>query len=157
MSRAAALPVNHPVAAAATRAGVSLSLVVQRHKGWAKVHEEGRCRMCLRPSAVRPLTRHHLVPQSWFRGRPKFAPLRHSEANIVPLCEPCHREVEMRDAHARVELRRLLGASEIAFVLQVVGRAWLDKRYPPGQREIAETLRQDEAARRVYARRRRAL
>lgn len=121
---------NHPVAAAAARAGVSPSLVVQRHKGFAKVREEGRCRMCLRPSAVRPLSRHHLVPQAWFRARPKLAPLRHAEANIVPLCDPCHKAVEERGAHARIELRRLLGAAEVAFVLQLRGQDWLDLRYP---------------------------
>jgi hypothetical protein len=80
------------------------------------------------------LTRHHVVPLSWFRDRPRFAPLRHVDANIVPLCEPCHKQIERRDpAHARVELRRLLYPHEVAFVLQTAGRAWLDWRYPPGK------------------------
>jgi len=130
---------NHPVAAAAERAGVSPSLVVQRHKGFAKVREEGRCRMCLRSSSVRPLSRHHLVPQAWFRARPKLAPLRHAEANIVPLCDPCHQAVEERGSHARKELRRLLGAAEVAFVIQVRGRDWLDLRYPVGAVRLAPT------------------
>lgn len=122
--------VGHPVAAAAALAGVSPSLIVQRNKGFAKVREEGRCRMCRRASDVRPLSRHHLVPQSWFREHPSLAPLRHADANIVPFCDPCHQEVEKRGSHARVELRRLLGNAEVAFVLQLRGRDWVDGRYP---------------------------
>lgn len=126
----AVLPANHPARTAAESAGVSPTLVVLRSQGWAKVHEEGRCRMCLRPPSVRALTRHHLVPLSFFRDRPDVAPIRHSDANIVGLCEPCHRLVELRDDHARIELRRLLGTSEIAFVLQVAGKWFLQVRYP---------------------------
>lgn len=124
-----ALVANHPVARCAQAARVNPTLVVQRNKGWQKVHEEGRCRMCQRSSFVRPLTRHHIVPLSYFRRHPQVAPLRHSDANIVGLCEPCHRLVE-KDPHARVELRRVLGAAEIAFVIQLVGQTWLDRRYP---------------------------
>ncbi len=86
--------------------------------------------MCLRPPSVRALTRHHIIPLSWFRDRPELGPLRHSDANIVGLCEPCHQAVELRDDHARVELRRLLGANEVAFVLQVAGEWFLAARYP---------------------------
>lgn len=125
-----ALLTNHPVAACAQSAGVNPTLIVQRNKGWQKVHEEGRCRMCQRPSAVRPLTRHHLVPLHYFRTHPKLSPLRHSDANIVGLCEPCHRLVERLYDHARVELRRVLSSAEVAFVIQVAGRRWLDGRYP---------------------------
>jgi hypothetical protein len=123
---------NHPVREAVQRVGVNPTLIVQRGKGWIKCREEGICRMCGRPDAVRRLTRHHIVPLSWFRQRPRFAPLRNADANIVPLCEPCHRVIERRDPpHARVELRRLLYPAEIAFVLQTAGRNWLDWRYPP--------------------------
>jgi hypothetical protein len=130
MGRAVFTP-NHAVARAVERTGLSPSLVIQRTKGWAKVHEEGRCRMCLRPSSVRPLTRHHLLPLAWFRRRPKRAPLANADANIVPLCWPCHCAVEEIGSHARVELRRSLGAAEIAFVIAVAGQAWVDRRYPP--------------------------
>jgi hypothetical protein len=116
---------------AAQLAGVSPTLVVSRNKGWQKLQEEGRCRMCLRPATLRPLTRHHLVPLRWFRAHPKLEPLRHADANIVPLCRPCHHEVEKIGDHARVELRSVLGAAEVAFALQLVGPEWLDARYPP--------------------------
>lgn len=124
--------VNHPVRESVQRTGVNPTLIVQRGKGWIKCREEGACRMCRRPMQVRLLTRHHVVPLSWFRTRPRFAPLRNADANIVPLCEPCHKQVERRNPpHARVELRRLLGPHEVAFVLQTAGREWLDWRYPP--------------------------
>jgi ferredoxin len=129
---------NHPVRVAAQRAGVSETLIVQRNKGWAKVTEEGRCRMCERPSSVRPLTRHHVVPLRWFRAHPRFGPLRHADPNIVPLCEKCHRDVERLGDHARVELRRLLGSAEVAFVLQLAGADWLDERYPTVRRDSPE-------------------
>jgi hypothetical protein len=124
---------NHPVREAVARVGVNPTLIVQRGKGWIKCREEGACRMCRRPDKIRPLTRHHLVPLSWFRARPRFAPLRNADANIVPLCEPCHKQVERRSPpHARIELRRLLYPVEVAFVLQTAGRPWLDWRYPTG-------------------------
>lgn len=129
------VPRNHPSALAAASAGVNPSLIVQRRRGWEKVHEEGRCRMCQRPSSVRPLTRHHIVPLSYFRRRPKVVSLRHSDANIVGLCEPCHRLVEKPGVdHARVELRRVLSSTEIAFAIQVAGQQWLDARYPSGKK-----------------------
>lgn len=138
-----ALTRGHPVAVAAEAAGVSPTLVVQRLKGWAKVREEGRCRMCQRPSDVRPLSRHHLVPQSWFRAQPRLAPLRHADANIVPLCDPCHRAVEERGSHARVELRHLFGHVEVAFAIQLRGREWLDARYPAGGPNRSAPIRAD--------------
>jgi HNH endonuclease len=134
---------NHPVAQACARAGVSPTLIVQRSQGWTKVHEEGRCRMCLRPPSVRPLTRHHVVPLSFFKRRPELAPLRHADANIVGLCEPCHRQVEKRDDHARVELRRLLWSTEVAFVLQVAGPWFLEARYPNRRGVVLRDIRTD--------------
>jgi hypothetical protein len=123
---------NHPVREAALRGMVNPSLVVQRGKGWIKCREEAACRMCKRPNDVRVLTRHHVVPLHWFRQHPKLAPLRNCDANIVPLCEPCHKQVERSAPHARTELRRLLGPSEIAFAIQTAGTVWLDRRYPHG-------------------------
>lgn len=133
MSRAVHLA-NHPVRQAVLRTGVNPTLIVQRGKGWIKCREEGCCRMCRRSSMIRPLTRHHVVPLSWFRNRERFAPLRHVDANIVPLCAPCHRDIERRTPHARTELRRLLSNVEIAFVIQVAGQQWLDDRYPSNGR-----------------------
>lgn len=149
-----ALLLNHPVAEAARRRGVNPMLIIQRSKGWVKVHEEGRCRMCQRPSSVRPLTRHHLIPLRYFRAHPKLSPLRHADANIVPLCTPCHCDVELTASHSRVELRQLLGSAEIAFAIQVAGRDWLDRRYPqrspakpPARRPAPPTTPVDEALR----------
>lgn len=94
--------------------------------------------MCLRPARVRQLTRHHLIPQSWFAsvmrascGGDWFAlwRLMNADANIVPLCRPCHDLVEV-DREARVMLRRVLTVEELAFMIQVRGRVWVEHRYP---------------------------
>ena len=63
---------------------------VYRDGGRSKVEEEGRCRLCLRDQRIRPLTRHHVVPKRWFRSRGLPNSLRDADANIVPLCRPCH-------------------------------------------------------------------
>lgn len=99
-----------------------------------KLHA-GYCRMCRRSARVRPLTRHHLVPESWFMRQPlPLRKIRNAHANIVPLCRPCHDRVDSRDATehlpARRELRRSMTQQEIAFAIQVRGRAWLDHAYP---------------------------
>lgn len=112
---------------AADAGGVSRSLL-----RWRDKKAEGRCRMCLRPSDVRPLTEHHVVPVSWFSGS-RLRPLRNVAANKVPLCREDHDLVE-RDEHARRELRRLLAPDEVAFAIQTAGRAWLDARYPTVRR-----------------------
>lgn len=97
---------------------------------WRDKLSEGRCRMCLRESSVRPLTRHHLIPQWWWykRGDP-WPEYRNIAANIVPLCRPCHDDVE-RDEAARRMLRRLLGVDEVALVVTTIGQRWLDQTYP---------------------------
>lgn len=95
------------------------------------------CRMCGKPKAVRPLTRHHLVPQSWFRyqdGHVKA--LMSATANLIPLCRLCHDLVDNSDdlwerVEARKMLRRSLTQQEIAFAIQVRGQSWLDIAYPP--------------------------
>jgi 5-methylcytosine-specific restriction endonuclease McrA len=100
-----------------------------------KILAEGQCRMCGRAHRVRPLTRHHLVPESWFLSQPlPLRLIRNAHANIVPLCRPCHDRVDSREADertdARRELRRCLGQAEIAFAISVRGKSWLDRYYP---------------------------
>lgn len=113
---------------------VSAPLLRYRCGGRDKMREEGRCRMCLLPSERRPLTRHHIVPKSWFASMPFM--LRDADANIVPLCRRCHDAVE-RDPAVRRLLRKVLGADEVAFALQVRGPGWFDRRYPPSVRPTA--------------------
>lgn len=124
---------THPVHEAAVYAGVNVTLTQQRGKGWEKVTDEGRCRMCLRPSSVRALTRHHVVPEGYFRRREPLKPLRNCDANLVPLCRPCHDLVDgpspERWRH-RAELRRALTTYEVAFALQLRGPHWFDHHYP---------------------------
>lgn len=96
---------------------------------------EGHCRMCLRPASVRPLTRHHIIPESWFLRQPyHLRVIRNAHANICPLCRPCHDLVDNRDEDermsARRELRRSFSQSEIAFAIQVRGIDWLNETYP---------------------------
>lgn len=128
---------------------VTQSLVRFRGGGREKIKMEGRCRMCLRPRGpdsrieldaggpfelgARPLTRHHLVPERWFKNQlPPTRALRSAEANVVPLCRPCHDGVET-DIESRRMLRRVLGPDEVAFVIQLAGRSWMDSRYPSSQ------------------------
>jgi hypothetical protein len=95
-----------------------------------KLAAEKHCRACLREQTVRPLTRHHLVPQSWWLRRGvEFARFRNISANIIPLCRPCHDEVE-RDTEARRMLRRVLTQQEIALAIALRGQPWLDAVYP---------------------------
>lgn len=117
---------------------VSTSLLTKRGGGKEKLQEEGCCRMCLRPSSeewipgvLRLLTRHHLVPCRWFRKHAEWRDLRDVDANIVPLCRPCHDLIESKDGlpHRKM-LRRALLQEEIAFIVQVRGRDWLELRYP---------------------------
>jgi hypothetical protein len=127
---------------------ISESLLVIRQNGRTKCVEEGRCRMCGRPSSVRPLTRHHLVPQVWFKRRSFVlvrdgvgrviarALIRDVDANIVPLCAPCHAEVE-EDMGSRRMLRRVLAASEVAFAIKLRGEAWFARYYPSVQMRAA--------------------
>jgi hypothetical protein len=89
--------------------------------------------MCQRTADVRPITRHHLVPQAYFLTyNEPFRGLRNCDACIVPLCRPCHDAVERHKNHDdRKMLRKVLMQDEIAFCIQVRGKAWFDKRYPP--------------------------
>lgn len=128
---------------------VSSSLLRFRGGGREKCRLENRCRMCLRPrgpestrewrmleaqNAVavggRPLTRHHLLPLEWFKRQPgPTRAVRSVDANIVPLCRVCHDEVE-NDVESRRMLRRVLGAEEVSFMIQLASEAWMDARYP---------------------------
>lgn len=103
--------------------------------GAAKVRGEGRCRVC---GGGVDLTRHHLVPESWFRKHPE-QPNRNHRDNIVPLCVYCHRVVDGfigigpapdRQREKRRVLRAAMHPAEIAFVVRVRGRQWLDHHYP---------------------------
>jgi hypothetical protein len=95
-----------------------------------KVNREGHCRMCLRPGHVRQLSRHHLIPQHWWRQRGELVMrLRNAGANIVPLCRQCHDEVET-SIESRRMLRRVMTQEEVAFVIDVIGLRWLERRYP---------------------------
>ena len=112
----------------------ALSLISTRDTD-RKMQAEGHCRMCLRPASVRQLTKHHLVPESWFLRQPiPLKMIRNAHANIVPLCRPCHDMVDNKEWKERKDARRLLRRSlsqaEIAFVIQVRGRSWLDLHYP---------------------------
>lgn len=105
------------------------------YRYYDKVRAEGHCRMCLRPAAVRPLTRHHLVPQRWFlrqRHDRRWVAYRNLAANIIPLCRLCHDDVE-HDLGARKMLRKMLTQEEIAFAWAVRGPEWLNHRYPRSQ------------------------
>lgn len=124
MVEEARLASQREIRAYARARGVQRSLLVWRDK-----REEGRCRMCLRPAAVRPLTRHHVVPRAWLsRSRPRLYVLRNVAANIVPLCRPCHDAVEA-DPAARRLLRKVLAPDEVAFALAVAG-SWFRRHYP---------------------------
>lgn len=98
-----------------------------------KLKAEGHCRMCLRPAEVRPLTRHHLIPQNWwiasYAHNNAARSLRNVATNIIPLCRPCHDLVE-RDVEERRMLRRVLTQAEVAFAIAVRGVHWLERVYP---------------------------
>lgn len=99
--------------------------------------QHAHCRLCNHARYEGPpyVTRHHLVPESWFLGQPKeLRNIRNAHANIVPLCRSCHDEIDNRGPvareRARRKLRDLLLQDEIAFAIQVRGREWLDVHYP---------------------------
>lgn len=101
--------------------------------GRIKLHQEKKCRIC--PNR-RNLTRHHLIPQVWFKYRKEeLRSLRNANANIVPLCEECHRIIDsaidpVGKLQKRAALRDALYSNEIAFILQVRGPQWFNLAYP---------------------------
>lgn len=87
---------------------------------------------------MRPLTRHHLVPKSWFnqsarKHDPRYRYVKSCDANIIPLCRACHDAVE-DDVTARRILRKMLGSQEVALVIYLQGSRWFDSKYPPNHR-----------------------
>lgn len=102
----------------------------RRYTGRSYKLNEKECRLCRRPAHVRPLTRHHLVPQR-FAGR-------WDNENIVPLCRHCHDQVDgcaprskRRDKMMwRSMLRRALRPGEVSYVRRVMGEQWLERNYP---------------------------
>lgn len=94
-----------------------------------KLKAEGRCRLCLRLSSVRRLTRHRLIPGS---SGGRYVPV-----NVVPLCRPCHDLVDHRDRELRRTARKMLRASlwpvEIA---AASGWYWFDRAYERPSREL---------------------
>ena len=112
---------------------ISVGLRDNRMSGREKVLMERKCRIC---PTKDDMTRHHLVPLSWFFSEEgaHLRNIRNANANIVPLCEECHRIIDgVRDPVGRLQkraaLRERLGANEVAFILQVRGQAWFDKEY----------------------------
>jgi hypothetical protein len=104
-----------------------------------KVLGEGRCRLCGNPHehtmVGKRITRHHVVPESWFLGQPvSLRLIRNAHANIIPLCRDCHDKVDSKHPvvreQARMRLRPLMTQQEVSFVIQVRGRDWLEREYP---------------------------
>lgn len=57
--------------------------------------------------------------------------LRDCDANLVPLCRPCHDWVESpKDDSGRKMLRKLLGSAEAGFAIRLLGEGWFERRYP---------------------------
>lgn len=106
--------------------------------GKRKLTAEKVCRLCGSEwTAWRVRTRHHVVPQSWFLGLEADDVRRgiaHAQSNLVPLCRPCHDEVDSRYPVVREMARRMLRLvmtqQEVAFVIALRGREWLDLEYP---------------------------
>ena len=114
-------------------ARVSASLANTVTSGRLKLAQERCCRIC---HERYNLTRHHLVPISWFLGQSnQIRAIRNANANIIPLCESCHRIIDgVRDPVGRLQkraaIRERLGTNEYAFILQVIGSSWLEENYP---------------------------
>lgn len=109
-----------------------------------------------RPDAIRVMTRHHLVPQHWFRKNPEWKHLMNCDANVVPLCRMCHDLVELPAWKGgqpyRRELRRMMTQAEISFVIQVRGLDWLEQTYPRvAKTEILVELKPKRRSKRVEA------
>ena len=88
-----------------------------------KIREEGRCR---NPHCVgrRKPQWHHIVPRSKFGKRDV---VRHHPDNAVPLCHFCHMAWHGNEV---VLHREDLSVSEVAFILEHAGKAFLDRHYP---------------------------
>lgn len=107
-----------------------------------KFKAEGQCRLCERPArgnGGRALTRHRLVP-----GRHGG---RYVTVNCIPLCRPCHDEVEEQDPVARRMLRPKLWPVEIAYVIKTLGEQWFELMYPRPAAMGLQRYQVDELAR----------
>lgn len=103
--------------------------------GRLKVLNEAHCRLCLRHRDVRPLTRHHLIPLSWWLDQPaRIRRIRNANCNIVGLCREDHDFIHDREMGriSRTMLRKVLAQNEIAFIIRIRGVDWLDETYPRG-------------------------
>lgn len=114
--------------------GIPKSLLSHQPSSAEKCRLEGRCRMCGRSAKVRQLTQHHVVPLEWWRDIAlEYRSRRNVNANIVPLCRPCHDEVDHwseRRLPARSMLRRTMSQQEVAFAIACAGLPWVEENYP---------------------------
>lgn len=134
-----ATPVESPVGKRTRRVSeIPKSLRSHVPSATEKCKAEAHCRMCGRSDKVRPitlLTQHHIVPQEWWKHVAHHERhVRNANANVLPLCRPCHDEIHSLDPTVRLParsmLRRTFTQKEIAFVIACVGQPWLDKHYP---------------------------
>ena len=79
----------------------------------------GPCRVCGYEGHVEL---HHLVPRSQSGSD--------TEANLVPLCKPCHERVTANDKAACAMLRRNLTDAEYAYAVDKLGEGRFESRYP---------------------------
>lgn len=88
---------------------------------WQRIIDakNGPCRCCYTEG---PVEFHHLVPRA-IGGSDV-------EANIVPLCQVCHRLITERDARFCALLRANLTDAEYAYAVETLGEARFEVRYP---------------------------
>lgn len=108
-----------------------------------KLAAEGACRLCRRPSRVRPLTRHRIYP-----GRLGGT---YRQENVVPLCRVCHDLIDDhrdRDPDEWRTLRRMLRAclwphehAYAARLFALLGPDAFDRHYPRPARELVQAVR----------------
>jgi len=97
--------------------------IVDLKAGIDKLRLEARCRAC--GIVGKPLERAHLV------GRGVGGD--DVDANLVPLCSPCHRRLHTHERGWRVvasALRRNLTNVELCYIVDHKSLDWLDEVYP---------------------------
>lgn len=94
--------------------------VVADRKGWEALREEklAPCRVC---GTALLIELHHLVARSL--GGDDVA------ANLVPLCGPCHRDVEEHVERACKQLGLSLTDAELAYITVAKYAGYADQRY----------------------------
>lgn len=92
-------------------------------KRWQQIADakQGPCRVC-GGHGFGANELHHVVPRA-IGGSD-------TEANIVPLCHDCHERVTRRDRTACAALRRSFTDAEYAYVVEKLGEARFEDRYP---------------------------